>query len=194
MPNWCDTTYYAVGDERELKTLYELMTEISEMENPRVENGFGSYWLGCLVDALGEDWHKVGCRGTFYDVDLNDGELSFVTDTAWAPCDDVIDLLRRKFPSLDFYYYAEEQGCGVYITNDNTGEYFPDRYLVSLNTEDNDYCEEYFETLEDAYAWISDGLEKPITNAEELKAYDEWLTEQSDDYYCYIHEIQVVDR
>lgn len=191
MPNWCDTTYYAVGDKRELKELYDLMTELMNMDKPRVPNGFDTNWLGCLVDALGKDWQSVRCRGTFYDVELGEEDLRFVTETAWSPCDEVIVLLRQKFRSLGFYYYAEEQGCGIYVTNDTTGQYFPDRYLVSLNSDQAGYCEEYFETLEAAYAWISEELEKPITNAEELKAYDEWLTEQSDDYYCYIHEIQV---
>ena len=106
MPNWCDTTYYAVGDKRELKELYDLMTELMNMDKPRVPNGFDTNWLGCLVDALGKDWQSVRCRGTFYDVELGEEDLRFVTETAWSPCDEVIVLLRQKFRSLGFYYYA----------------------------------------------------------------------------------------
>lgn len=163
MPNWCTTTYNAVGDKTELKSLYDLMTELTNKVKPLVENGFGTYWLGCLVEALGEDWNKVRCRGTFYDMELTDEHLRFVTETAWVPCDEVIMLLRKKFPSLAFYFYAEEEGCEVYMTNDDTGEFFPDRYHVSLNADDCDYREEYFETIEQAYAWISDSVDERIT-------------------------------
>lgn len=193
MPNWCDTTYHVVGDRQELNALYEMMTKLYNMEKPLVENGFGTDWLGCLVEALGEDWNKVYCRGTFYDVDLSEDELRFVTDTAWSPCDEVISLLKEKYPTLDFYYYAEEPGCGIFQTNDADGSFFSDRYIVSINNEDSDFEYEYFETIEDACEWISEISGKTITNMEEIKSYNEWLMEQSDDYYCYINEIEIVD-
>lgn len=191
MPNWSSTSYHVVGDEKELKSLYELMVELSEMTKPRVENGFGPNWLGCLVDALGEDWQNISCRDAFFDMNLDVYGLRFITETAWNPCNEVMDFLRRKFPSLVFYYYTEEPGFGIYATNDVTGDYFPDRYVVVLHSEGTELCTEYFENIEDAYAWISDGLEKPITNAEELKAYDEWLQEQNDAFFCNIHEIKI---
>ena len=55
MPNWCSSAYALEGDANEIKSLYELMKGLENMEKPSVENGFGTTWLGCLVDALGKD-------------------------------------------------------------------------------------------------------------------------------------------
>lgn len=55
MPNWCSTAYVIDGDAKEVKQLYELMKGLEERKTPSVENGFGTTWLGCLVDALGKD-------------------------------------------------------------------------------------------------------------------------------------------
>lgn len=54
MPNWCSTAYVIDGDAKEVKQLYELMKGLEERKTPSVENGFGTTWLGCLVDALGK--------------------------------------------------------------------------------------------------------------------------------------------
>ena len=59
MPNWCSTAYVIDGDAKEVKQLYELMKGLEERKTPSVENGFGTTWLGCLVDALGKDWNDV---------------------------------------------------------------------------------------------------------------------------------------
>ena len=63
MPNWCSTAYVIEGDAQEIKSLYELMKDLQDRKTPAVKNGFGTSWLGCLVDALGKDWDKVSCRG-----------------------------------------------------------------------------------------------------------------------------------
>ena len=56
MPNWCSTAYVIEGDAQEIKSLYELMKDLQDRKTPAVKNGFGTSWLGCLVDALGKDW------------------------------------------------------------------------------------------------------------------------------------------
>ena len=53
MPNWCFTTYAIEGNAQEVEKLYGIMKELGERKEPSVENGFGTTWLGCLVDALG---------------------------------------------------------------------------------------------------------------------------------------------
>ena len=55
MPNWCSTAYVIEGDAQEIKSLYELMKDLQDRKTPAVKNGFGTSWLGCLVDALGKD-------------------------------------------------------------------------------------------------------------------------------------------
>ena len=58
MPNWCSTAYAIEGNAKELKKLYDLMNGLQERKEPSVPNGFGTAWLGCLVDALGENWER----------------------------------------------------------------------------------------------------------------------------------------
>lgn len=68
MPNWCCTAYAIEGDAKELQSLYDLMNKLQESKDPSVPNGFGTTWLGCLVDALGEKWEDVSCRGSWNDL------------------------------------------------------------------------------------------------------------------------------
>ena len=37
MPNWCSTAYAIEGDAKEIKSLYELMKRLEDMEKPSVE-------------------------------------------------------------------------------------------------------------------------------------------------------------
>ena len=118
MPNWCSTAYVVEGDAKEIKSLYDLMQNLQNMEKPSKPNGFGTSWLGCLVDALGEDWENVSCRGSWNGLELVGDVLKFNTETAWAPCDGTLELVLKKFPSLRYYYRTEEPGMVIYETND----------------------------------------------------------------------------
>ena len=114
MPNWCSTAYVIDGDAKEVKQLYELMKGLEERKTPSVENGFGTTWLGCLVDALGKDWNDVRCRGSWNGLEMDGDVLKFSTETAWAPCSETFDLVREAFPNLRYYFQAEEPGMEVY--------------------------------------------------------------------------------
>ena len=123
MPNWCSTAYVIEGDAKEIKSLYELMKRLEDMEKPSVKNGFGTTWLGCLVDALGKDWNDVYCRGEWSSLEVDGEVIRLYTETAWSPCNEVFDLVREKYPSLYYYFQAEEPGMGIYETNDSSGVY-----------------------------------------------------------------------
>lgn len=84
MPNWCSTAYVIEGDAQEIKSLYELMKDLQDRKTPAVKNGFGTSWLGCLVDALGKDWDKVSCRGDWANLEMVGETLRFTTETAWG--------------------------------------------------------------------------------------------------------------
>ena len=136
MPNWCSTAYVIDGDAKEVKQLYELMKGLEERKTPSVENGFGTTWLGCLVDALGKDWNDVRCRGSWNGLEMDGDVLKFSTETAWAPCSETFDLVREAFPNLRYYFQAEEPGMEVYETNDEFGSswtHVPQRKSISVN-------------------------------------------------------------
>ena len=100
------------------------MNNLENRRKPLVDNSFGKTWLGCLVTKLGADWQKVYCRGSWSDLDWNGAILRFNTETAWGPMDEVFKFIKTIYPSLKIYYQAEEDGMGVFITNDTEGSYF----------------------------------------------------------------------
>lgn len=124
MPNWCSTAYAIEGNATELKKLYELMKDLEKRQKPSVQNGFGTTWLGCLVEALGESWEKIYCRGTWDNLKFNGEVLTFNTETAWSPCNEMFDMVCEKYPTLRYFYQSEEPGMCEYWTNDDEGKYF----------------------------------------------------------------------
>lgn len=191
MPNWCSTSYTFVGEEKELKELHEIMKGLEERSEPLVENGFGKTWLGCLVEALGKKWQDVGCRGDWDNLEFSGDILKFTTETAWCAANEVMALICEKYPSLGYYYYTEEPGMGIYETNDEYGEYYPDRYYVDLCTNDGAYLNEYFTNLDNAIACIGETVERKFKSEDEVHAYFDEIQKENDDAYCYIHEIEI---
>jgi len=186
MPNWCNTDYKIFGEKEELDKLYSIIEELAKLPEPRIPNGFGKLWLGCLIDALGGDWDDVYCRGEITDYRRDEDCVVIATETAWAEMDLVRHFLEEKFPSFDIYYISEEGGMGEYYTNDKDGSIFHTRYAVDL--EDYDY--EYFETIEGAAEWINkaEGYDFHVEPTEESirAAFDEFEEENEDRYVNFI--------
>ena len=193
MPNWCSTAYAVEGDAQEIKSLYELMKKLEDMEKPYVPNGFGTTWLRCLVNALGGDWENVGCRGSWYNLEQVGDVLKFNTETAWAPCDETLELILEKFPSLQYYYRTEEPGMVIYETNDSEGIYFPERYVLSILTPENEYFNEYFEELKNVFEWMNEKFGQPITSFADMNKLEEKWQEQYNGAFCSLNEFEVID-
>lgn len=50
-------------------------------------------------------------------------------ETAWFPCDETLELVCEKFPTLCYFYQSEESGLAEYWTNDQESKYFPESTL-----------------------------------------------------------------
>ena len=193
MPNWCSTAYVVEGDAKEIQSLYDLMQELQEMEKPTIENGFGTTWLGCLVDALGKDWNAVKCRGSWNGLEWDGEVLKFNTETAWAPCDGTLELILEKFPSLRYYYRTEEPGMAIYETNDSEGLYFPERYVLAALTPEEEYYNKYFEELKDAFEWMEEEFDQPIASIADMDRLVEKWEEQYNCSFCSLNEFKVIN-
>jgi len=191
MPNWCSTAYAIEGNATELKKLYELMKDLEKRQKPSVQNGFGTTWLGCLVEALGESWEKIYCRGTWDNLKFNGEVLTFNTETAWSPCNEMFDMVCEKYPTLRYFYQSEEPGMCEYWTNDDKGKYFPDRYYVDVCTSEEEYYSEYFQDLESVYDWLEDICEVQVKSRQDVNAIVMQWKEKNEDTYCSIHEYQI---
>lgn len=140
------------------------MNELECMKEPLYPNGFGPSWLGNLVIKLGGDWEKVYCRGSWDNLLVEtDDTLSFTVESAWGELNEVRELIEKHFPDIKLYYQSEEPGMGIYTTNDDTGQYFPQQYYLWVEDEDT----EYYDNLES----LIEAVER-ITGSKHLKSLD----------------------
>jgi hypothetical protein len=191
MPNWCDTIYKCVGDPKEVRSLYKIINANDKRKTSRVKNGFGTLWIGNIIDALGEDWEKLRCRGEIIGYHIENNLLTIYQSTAWCEQEGFRECIEKKFPSIQVYYREEEPGCDVYYTNDADRNYFPERYLLNNNDELL-----YFNTIEEAAEYVSGIVNQKVeANMEAIeKALDNYEEEhEDDDVYFSFHEFQVVD-
>lgn len=118
------------------------MDELECMKEPLHPNGFGASWLGNLVIKLGRDWNKVYCRGSWDDLTFNGEEITFHVESAWGELNEVRELIEEHFPDIKLYFQSEEPGMGLYTTNDDTGQYFPDQFYLWVEDEDTEYYQD----------------------------------------------------
>lgn len=193
MPNWCNTTYKIVGDDKELNALMDILNRMDNRKEPQISNGFGNLWLGELINELGYDWNKYRCRGEIYGFDYEDGIISIYQNTAWCEQEGVRDAIQQKYPSLKVYYLDEEPGCENFRTNDDSGEFFPDQYFLDSYEDPM-----YFENLDDAVKYVKELVGADIESStasicEALEEYQEQQQSQGNDvFYCF-HEFSVVE-
>lgn len=191
MANQSDVVYKCIGDPKEVRSLYKIINANDKRKTSRVKNGFGTLWIGNIIDALGEDWEKLRCRGEIIGYHIENNLLTIYQSTAWCEQEGFRECIEKKFPSIKVYYREEEPGCDVYNTNDAYRNYFPERYLLNNNDEPL-----YFNTIEEAAEYVSgivnQKVEANMTAIE--KALDEYEEENKDeDVYFSFHQIQVVD-
>lgn len=136
MPNWCYTTIHIdYDDEEKLKEFDDLLDKWTDFDF--IPNGFGLQWLGNIVgnSKIGEvednkSPNYLKCRGTLCDVSLTGNTLSITTETAWEPMLKMWTKLVDKYlPGAELTYYAEELGCGILATNDET---YRDKYWADI--------------------------------------------------------------
>ena len=140
MPNWSMVEYRLVSNNNEVEQLYERMKRLQDMDAPLKPNGFGTRWLGNLVEDLGVEYGKVSCRGSWDGLDFDGDVLSFTAECAWYRCTEVEDLIKQMYPSIEIYFRCEEPGMAIYEKNSNV--FFPEDYIVDIEDDDTSYCTE----------------------------------------------------
>lgn len=192
MPNWADVCYKCVGDPKEVRSLHNAIKKNAKRKNPRVKNGFGTLWLGCVIDQLGGDWEKYSCRGEITDYNIDDdGVLVISQNCAWGEQQGFRRFIEKTFPSIKVYYQEMESGCGVFTTN--SFEYFPERYFLDSYEDWS-----FFETLEEATEHVSKivghSIETSVSAIEDaLDHYVEEHEEDNPDLFFSFHEFEEVN-
>lgn len=188
MPNWCDTTYKCVGDKKELRALKRVLDANNKRKTPRVPNGFGTMWIGNIIDHLGYDWEKYRCRGEITDYDFDGSILTIYQNTAWCEQEGFREVIEEKFPSIRVYYQEMEPGCELYYSNDWSGDYFPERYFL-----DSDIDWMFWDNIEEAADYCSDivGFKVEPTVQAITDALEKYQEEQEEDCFFSFHEFTV---
>lgn len=167
MPNWCFTDYMLIGSAEDTKAAYDALHNV---ENNKRPGPFETWsfesnpnWLGYVVeDVIGLPWNAIGCRGTFDNLQLttwkDKSAVALSTETAWSPCEELMDELARKF-RLSLNYHATEPG-NMYFAKGGADEVYTETLYYS-----DDEGEEYFDTLEDFFSQYGDkyGLKADAT-------------------------------
>lgn len=193
MPNWCLTEYKCVGNPKEVRELHKVLKYIDRRKTTIIKNGFGKWWLGNLVTKLGGKWEDYRCRGEIIDYSLDGNILIISQSTAWCEQEGARRIIQEKFPSIKVYYREEEPGCGVYYTNDTTGDYFPETYFLDSYDE-----QQYFETIEEAAECVSEIVGHTVETTidaiqEALEKYVEQKERSGEEVFYGFHEFKVID-
>ena len=188
MPNWCTTTYKCVGEQKDIQSLHKTLEQLQAMKKPFVKNGFGNMWLGCVVNILGGKWEDVRCRGEIIDFSM-DGEdvLVISQSTAWCEQEEFRYFLEQHYQGMKIFYQEEEPGNDVYYTNDETGDYFPEQYIL----DSYDGCE-YFNSLHDIAAKVKEITQVDVRTEEDIEAvlndYQEKMEEEGKEVFFSLHK------
>lgn len=124
MANWVTTIYKIDGDKEQVRKVYEKIKETMSMAKPLVVSDFGVQWIGCLVEAFGESYQKVYCRGRVVEYGLSCGVLTIMVDISESMfCDELLDFFRRQASGCEVYYLTDD-ACGTRYSNDKDWKYF----------------------------------------------------------------------
>lgn len=193
MANWCKTEFTFTGDRKSLEGIYALMQGLEESETSDEESDLGNTWLGKLATALGRDWQTIKCRGSWEDLCMSDETLTFTTWTTWQPPYELMELLKLKYPGVEYFYFGEEQMNGFFETNDKEGRFYPIRYAAYYDNGEDEY-EAHYATAEEMLDWINRLSGKEFKSVDEANSYYQKLNEADDNnIYCHINEVSVIE-
>lgn len=188
MPNWCNTTYKFVGKAEEIADLHQKLRELEQMPKPIVETDFGNLWLGCVVNYFGGDYHNIYCRGMIDYLELcGDSMIQLSTMTAWGDMPEIWDFVLTQYPSVEYYFLAEEPGMCYFVNSDVDGEYFPEKYVIYQMDGMTDYLNEDEELLE--YIAERIGMEK-IETIEQMNELLDTYNKTHPDHEIYYYEFK----
>lgn len=121
------------------------------------------------------------------------GVLKFSTETAWGPMLEVFQAICDTYKSMSYFFLSEESGMGEYYTNDINKKYFRERYIIDICTPQEECETEYFETLEDALAYLQENENIELKTLNDVELLEQHWQDINPDSYCSVHEFQLIN-
>ena len=216
MPNWCSTNYVIRGSKEDLSAFVKTLNTMEN--NP---NGFGRYWMGNLLVALGLkyedlDTFEISHRGTFSpdpsecacfcgpDVDEtqmfsvdDDGLLRLSTVSAWGRSDSMEDFLKEKYPSLEFFFFSTDEFGNFHEIHDpeDLGCFY--YFHLDANGESTYYYKNGLKQFVEDFRRECPGLNVPediefLTSDAFAQAFLEWREEDESRDFTYFYVAEEV--
>jgi len=190
MPNWCYSKYAFYTNDENKDELLRLHMNLSDIikEPSEVKNGFEPGWLGKVAISHGLNWEEVSCRGSIDYLDDYEPGNSFFTlesETAWAPTEELWEIVIGQYKGVSFVYKAEEPAESIYTNTDIEGTYFPEKYLLELygdtsipegwfagqDKPDSLDIREYFADFDELMDYCAEFTGKEFNTFEDLQNY-----------------------
>lgn len=188
MANWATTSYRIEGNQKDLQEVFDLCEAFCSGERPAMEQNAAKDWEGNIISALGMVTRGVYLRGFIQSYELTGGLLSIEAEEAWGATD-FRHLLECHYKDMKVYFIVEEDGEGVFATNDTEGKYFAFRFIVDSCVDGENEIEE-FKSEKEALAYVANRLKCDSVTIEEI---DLWNREHEyDDDYIDVHEFKIV--
>lgn len=182
MANVCYTKYHVVGNNNEIKRLYEAL------EKSKIREDSNDVYLEDFVKSLGVNYDdiEVDMRYEINDFEMDENGLWIIAIYAWDENPGFIEFLETHFNGIKVYFLATEPSCGYFMTNDTKGAHFSERYYLEIDDKDSSYdtIKNMVEVVEESlgyevaptYYSIKDELEKAFEKGAilsyQLKKYD----------------------
>ncbi len=195
MANWAYTNYVISGPNEVLEKIEKAIISHS------VSEGADEHWEGDILNALGAEWvsrDQDREKGLYMRGFINEkpwwsgDDLRFWAEEAWDITDFDI-VLKKKFPEIKVYWAVEEEGMGIYKTNDREGLYFEDKVYVDTCIN-GDYKSEYFKNNDEAYQWLSEITDGKIKTKKDVEDFNDSISERNPDEFIYVHEYLIIDN
>lgn len=192
MANTCCNTIKVTGPEKDLDQLNKhICAVIDDAKKTSIYNYPG---MNDLLQALGytPEQLKDIRRREWLNNDrpkIEDGVLSLNTESAWNFQGEAWELVKKKYPSLDIYYQAEETGMDIFCTNDTTGKYFQDKYLLDWYRDDDGEME-YFQDDTALIEYVQKNIDSTVSTFEDVQELLDTINKESDDNFARLHKIE----
>lgn len=163
MPNWCENDIEIwglpkqvakdlVASAKEGKLLNWIAPMPKELEGTTAPNDDGDNWYNWRLNKWGTKW-DVDCH--HIDLQSEEGgtckvDLSF--DSAWAPPEAAFNILKEKYPEIDYDHYYFEPGCD--FVGCNGDDFSP--YQIYQDHKDGIFIGHLASELADRFGFLQD--------------------------------------
>lgn len=121
----CDDVYFYCDESPE--KLDALWTDINT--SIQIDHTFQNCQIGNFFTQKGLSVPSCGLRGDITYMERNDKDIFLELSTAWTPLYEAYQTIAEAY-GVSFVMKSMEPGEALYFNTDETGQFFPEHYLI----------------------------------------------------------------